>query len=97
MIMALFLLAGGRDAIFLVVPLFGALLVGATYVTGSRYGSRIGVAAAVLTAASPAFLYQVMQPMTDVPAAALWMLAVAAATGTSSSRPKPNDFTSPRV
>jgi hypothetical protein len=36
----------------------------------------------VLTAASPVFLYQVVQPMSDIPAAALWAVAVACATGT---------------
>ncbi len=81
MAMAPFLLLGGRDAIFFVVPLFGALLVGATFVLGSRYGARIGVVSALVVACSPAFLYQLMQPMSDVPAAALWVAAVAAATG----------------
>jgi len=85
--MAPFLMIGGRDAIFLVVPLFGALLVGATYAAGARYGARVGLAAAVVTACSPAFLYQLVQPMSDVPAAALWMLAVAAATGTGPRGP----------
>jgi 4-amino-4-deoxy-L-arabinose transferase-like glycosyltransferase len=80
--MAPFRIAGGRDAIFLVVPLFGALLIGATYALGARYGARVGLAAALLTACSPIVLYQLVQPMSDVPAAALWMLAVAAATGT---------------
>ena len=82
LVMASFHVVGGRNAIFLVVPLFGALLVGATYVAGARYGARVGVAAAALAACSPAFLYQLVQPMSDVPAAALWMLAVASATGT---------------
>lgn len=81
--MAPFLILGGRDAIFLVVPLFGALLVGATFTLGRRYGQRVGAASAVLAASSPAFLYQLMQPMSDVPAAALWVAAVAAATGTT--------------
>ncbi|MSO45490.1 MAG: hypothetical protein EXQ59_01810 [Acidobacteria bacterium] len=81
MAMAPLLLLGGRDAIFFVVPIFGALLVGATFILGSRYGSRIGVVSALLVACSPAFLYQLMQPMSDVPAAALWIAAVAAATG----------------
>jgi hypothetical protein len=87
MVMAPFRVVGGRDAIFLVVPLFGALLVGATYVAGARYGARVGIAAAVLAACSPAFLYQLVQPMSDVPAAALWMSAVAAATGTKPRGP----------
>jgi hypothetical protein len=86
MAMALFVAIGGIDAAFLVVPLFGALLVGATYAVGSRFGPRIGLAAAFVTAASPAVLYQLVQPMSDVPAAALWMTAVAAATGTKPGR-----------
>jgi hypothetical protein len=48
---------------------------------GSRFGARIGLASALLTAASPAFLYQAVQPMSDVPAAAMWMVAVACVTG----------------
>lgn len=86
-VMAPFRVVGGRSAMFVVVPLFGALLVGATYVAGARYGARVGVAAAVLAAASPAFLFQVVQPLSDVPAGALWMTAVAAATGTTSRGP----------
>ena len=80
--MAPVLALGGRDAIFFVVPVFGVLLVAATRAIGARFGARVGVAAAVLTACSPVFLYQLVQPMSDVPAAALWMVAVAAATGT---------------
>lgn len=82
MVMAPFLIAGGPRAAFSVVPLFGVLLILATYIAGARFGDRIGLAAAALLASSPVFLYQVIQPMSDVPAAALWMLAVAAATGT---------------
>jgi hypothetical protein len=78
---------GGREAVFLAVPLFGALLVGATFILGSRYGSRIGLPSAVLAACSPIFLYQLVQPMSDVPAAALWMSALAAATGTKPRGP----------
>jgi hypothetical protein len=80
--MAPFVAVAGPKAAFAVVPLFGVLLVLATFVVGSRYGARIGMASALLTASSPAFLYQVVQPMSDVPAAALWMLAIASATGT---------------
>lgn len=80
--MAPFVALGGPRAAFAVVPLFGALLVLATYAAGARFGARIGMAAALLTATSPIVLYQVVQPMSDVPAAALWALAVAAATGT---------------
>lgn len=79
--MAVFVTIGGRGAAFMVVPLFGALLVWATFLAGGRFGARIGLASAFLMACSPIFLYQLVQPMSDVPAAALWMLAVAAATG----------------
>jgi hypothetical protein len=82
MVMAPLVYAGGADAGFAVIPLFGALLVLATYAVGARFGARIGMTAALLTAASPVFLYQVVQPMSDVPAAAFWLLAVAMATGT---------------
>ncbi|HEY6360721.1 MAG TPA: glycosyltransferase family 39 protein [Vicinamibacterales bacterium] len=85
--MAPFRWLGGRDAIFLVVPLFGALLVGATFIAGARFGARVGLAAAAIVACSPVFLYQLMQPMSDVPAAALWVLAVASATGTATRGP----------
>jgi hypothetical protein len=82
MAMAPFVALAGPGAAFLVLPFFGALLIAATYAVGARFGARVGVAAAVLTACSPPFLYQVVQPMSDVPAAALWLAAVAAATGT---------------
>jgi len=80
--MAPLIATGGVKAAVLLVPLFGALLVGATFAAGSRFGPRIGLASALVTAASPIALYQLVQPMSDVPAAALWMAAVAAATGT---------------
>jgi len=75
------------SAIFLVVPLFGALLVWSIYVLGSRFARRVGLASALLVACSPAFLFQLVQPMSDVPAAALWVLALACATGSRSSAP----------
>lgn len=81
-IMAIFIIAAGIPAVALVVPLFGALLIWATFLVGSRFGARVGVAAAALTACSPVFLYQLVQPMSDIPAAACWMLAVAAVTST---------------
>jgi len=82
--------AGGPagDALaFAAVPLFGALLVWSTYVLGARFSRRVGVASAFLLACSPAFLFQLMQPMSDVPAAALWVLA--AGTATSGKRRAP--------
>jgi hypothetical protein len=79
--MAPLVLVGGPQAAFLAIPLFAAVLVLATYATGARFGARVGLASALVTAASPAFLYQAVQPMSDVPAAALWLVAVACATG----------------
>ena len=81
--MAPFVLAGGPRAAFFVLPLFAALLIAATSIVGSRFGAWIGLLSSVLVATSPIVLYQVIQPMSDVPAAALWMLAAALATGTS--------------
>jgi len=82
-VMAPFLRAGsalGRpDAVFIVVPLFGALLIGATNALGSRFSACAGVSSALLVTCSPAFLFQLMQPMSDVPAAALWILAAVCA------------------
>ncbi len=72
-----------RDAIFLVVPLFAALLVWLTFVFGRRVDDQVtGACAAVLLACSPIFLYQAVQPMSDVPAAAAWMAALVLSAGT---------------
>jgi hypothetical protein len=81
-VMAIFVAAAGIGSAALVVPLFGALLIWGTFLAGSRFGGRVGLASAALAACSPVFLYQIVQPMSDVPAAACWMLATAAITGT---------------
>jgi hypothetical protein len=82
LVMKPFRAIGGPDAVFLVVPLFGALLVAATFIVGRQYSVAVGLASALAVSASPAFLFQLFQPMSDVPAAALWVLAVACATST---------------
>ncbi len=67
-------MAAGPDAIFIVTPIAGALLVWLTFLAGRRLaGPLAGAMAAVLVAASPPMLYQVVQPMNDVTTAALWM------------------------
>ena len=81
--MAPLVAVGGPRAAFFVLPLFAAMLVAATSVVGARFGARVGVLSSVLVAVSPIVLYQAIQPMSDVPAAALWMVVVAAVTGTS--------------
>ena len=50
-------------------------------------GGAAGLVAALVLATTPVFLFQAMQPMSDVPAAALWMLALAAVTGTRPRAP----------
>src|SRR5262245_5011490 len=66
----------------LVVPLFGALAVWLTFLLGRRIDAPpAGAAAAVLLACSPIFLYQIVQPMTDVPAAAWWLAVAVLAIG----------------
>ena len=73
MLMALARTVGGRAAMFAVVPLLGALAVWSTFVLGRRIaGPAAGALAAILLAASPPFLYQIVQPMSDVPASAMW-------------------------
>jgi len=78
LLLAPLITVGGLDAIFLMTPVAGALLVWLTFVAGrSMAGPIAGAMAAVLIAASPATLYQVVQPMTDVTTAALWMATFA--------------------
>ena len=71
-----FRLVFGREGVHLVVPILGALTVWLTFLLGREIaGARGGALAAPLVATSPIFLYQVVQPMSDVPAAAWWALA----------------------
>jgi hypothetical protein len=48
---------------------------------GSRFGTRVGIASALLIASSPPFLIQLAEPSPDLPAAAAWTIAVAYVTG----------------
>ncbi len=69
-------LVAGDTGVFLAVPLLGALAVLCTYGLGVRFHSRLaGLIAASLLATSPIFLFQIVQPMSDVPALAWWALA----------------------
>jgi hypothetical protein len=77
LVMTPFRFLGGELATYLAVPLLGAIAVLATYYVGARLHSRYaGLAAAVLIATSPILLFQIVQPMSDVPAAAWWALAM---------------------
>lgn len=65
---------GGPDALFVLTPIAGAALVWLTFLAAHTLAGPIaGAMAAVLIAASPTLLYQVVQPMNDVTTAALWM------------------------
>jgi hypothetical protein len=67
----------GRGGMFAVVPLLGGVTVWLVFLLARRLdGPLAGVAAAALVGASPAFLYQVVQPMSDVPALALWLASL---------------------
>jgi hypothetical protein len=80
--MALTRAAFGEFGEYAAVPLFGAVLVLGCFWLGCRLHSPIaGLAAAVLVASSPVQLFHVVQPMSDVPAAAWLVLALAAALG----------------
>jgi 4-amino-4-deoxy-L-arabinose transferase-like glycosyltransferase len=71
-------LALGREAVFLVVPACGGLLVALTYSIGRSVGDRLtGLLSASLLVATPSFVLQLVQPMSDVPASAAWAGAVA--------------------
>lgn len=67
--------AGPRGP-FLVVPLAGALAVWLVFVLGERVGSsRAGLASAWVLTSTPVFLFQLLQPMSDVPVTAAWLAA----------------------
>ena len=72
--------SGGEPAAFLLVPLFGVLAVWSTSLLGRTIaGPWAGLAAASLLVCSPLFMSGVIQPISDVPAAALWVASLAAA------------------
>src|SRR5437763_5465019 len=78
MLMAAFKIIAGPTAVFWVVPCLGAVTIWATYLMGSRLASPVvGTAGAALMASSPAFLMQLMFPMSDVPVTAWWTLSLA--------------------
>jgi len=77
LLMALFLKVGGSCGPFVVSPLSSALLILLTAVLGSYVSGRAtGALAALLTATSPTILMMSLWPMSDVPAAAFWMLSL---------------------
>jgi hypothetical protein len=81
------LAAISEQAIYVLVPLFGVLAVWLTYRLGTGLGDPLaGGAAAMVLSASPTFLSQVVQPMSDIPGLAVWLGAlIAASRGTPAS------------
>ena len=80
------LAAWSERAVYVVVPLFGALLVWLIYKYGTELGDpAAGAIAAALLSVSPTFLLQAVQPMSDVPAAACWLTALMLAARGSST------------
>ena len=67
----------GANGPYYVVPLMGALTVLLTFLLGRLlFDDVVGVSAAALMAVSPTFQFQLMWPMSDVPATAAWTLAI---------------------
>ena len=77
LLLTLFLVIGGRDAVFYVVPLLGAALAWCTYRLGSRLGGQwAGAIAALFLVSSPTFLSLQQQVMSDVPVTLFWTAAL---------------------
>jgi hypothetical protein len=77
LLMALLMAVAGDGAAFWVVPIAAAAVVWLTWRLGIGLGDRVAAAgAAVLMASSPIFLYQTVQPMSDVPVTAWWTAAL---------------------
>ena len=70
-LMAAFKAVAGSQGPYLVVPIVGALCVWLCYELGRRAVSPlVGAAAALVFASSPGFLFQLVWPMSAIPAAA---------------------------
>lgn len=81
-------LVGGPDGIFVATPIAGAMTVWLAWWVATRLaGPWAGIAAALVAATIPVFLFQVVQPMNDVTSAALSMGIMAAALTCDPTRP----------
>jgi len=77
LMMALLERLGGPQAVFYVVPIFGAVVIWVTFALGRRMaGPWAGAIGAALMLLSPPFLWMLVRPMSDVPDAACWSAAV---------------------
>jgi 4-amino-4-deoxy-L-arabinose transferase-like glycosyltransferase len=77
LLMAFAMLVAGPGGAFLVSPILGAVATWCTFLLGRRFATpSAGAVASALLATNPTFLYQVVQPMSDVPVTALWTASV---------------------
>jgi hypothetical protein len=75
----------GPGGVFWIVPLLGAAAVWLTFLFARHLAdASAGAVAAVLLAASPVFLFQLVQPMSDVPVTAWWLATLL---GVAAGRP----------
>jgi hypothetical protein len=82
LLMAAARVGGGPAARFWVVPVLGGLTVLLTFLLGRLLVDDLaGAGGALLVAASPVFVMYLLSPMSDVPAAAAWTLALVFALG----------------
>ncbi len=66
----------GHDAQMAIVPLMAAGLVMCTALIGAAVGGReVAILSSLLLATSPPFVYQSLQPMSDIPVAFWWTLS----------------------
>jgi hypothetical protein len=79
LIMAAFHKIFGYCGPYIVTPIFAALLTVATFTLakGLTHSDRIALTTTALIAGSPAFLFNLMFPMSDIVAASLWTAALA--------------------
>jgi hypothetical protein len=83
LLMAGFVVLFGRDGPFFVVPLLGGVTIVAAFLLGRRVaGDVCGLATAALLLTSPVFLFQLKEPMSDVPVTAWWLIAILLASST---------------
>ena len=67
--------AGGIVAACALVPLLFVVAIAMTGAIGSRLGgAAAGIVAAVWLATSPVAIYESMQPMSDIPVTAAWLV-----------------------
>ncbi|HXW05024.1 MAG TPA: glycosyltransferase family 39 protein [Vicinamibacterales bacterium] len=80
LLMAAFRRVGGSEAVYAVVPLLAGATIWLTFLLGRRLlGDVAGCFAACWMATTPPWVVASLTPMSDVPAAAFWTGAVAAA------------------